>query len=96
MKLEKKKISWGEIAGLQRAGVPPHIVLVTGRCENCRRGHCENRSHLCENCLHSLSAHYDRTHGMTRVACSGGKCLCTGIKIQGKLIDEFKIASEAS
>jgi hypothetical protein len=83
MKPERRKVSWRELSESQRIMVPPHIAFPVTRCDNCR---------------HWLSWHYNiyRGSGMTRVACSEGKCGCPGIKIQGKLIDEFKIASEAN
>lgn len=88
MKPKKKVISWKEIADLQRAGVPPYIEFPDARCENC--GHAlERHYNYNPSPRHNPKESYG--HAVQRVRCSNGKCKCPGIKIQGKLIDEFDV-----
>lgn len=75
MNVTKTDISWRQFAELQRAMIPPHAVLQVSECENCG---------------HALFHHYNRFHIVMRVACLEGKCKCSGIKIGGKVIDEFE------
>lgn len=86
MEPEKNVISWKEITSLQREGIPVHIVFLVGNCENCG---------------HSLDRHYKYNpspkhgmesagHAVQRMMCSWGRCICPGIKIQGKVIDNIE------